>query len=155
MRTTIQSAFFVLTLIYSESILANFDAPTFKDCQATVTTSRKIANLKLTTHESRQYASILRHLADKPVNFAGHYILALWGCGAGCVMGGAIDIKSGNVAMLPFTVTNWPLDIMIPLSFKKDSCLLVVQGSRNEKGQGIYYYKFERNRFNLIKSVDE
>jgi hypothetical protein len=144
-------------MTYASSVLAGSDVPAFEDCQIAVTTFQKKAHLKLklSTHESLQYASMLRTSAKQPVNFAGHYILASWGCGVSCIMGGAIDIKSGHVAMLPFTVTNWPLNITEPLSYKKDSCLLVVHGSRDEKDQGIYYYRFEDDKFNFIKATNE
>lgn len=153
MRTAIQSTCLVLAL-YSGSTLAGSDAPTFEDCPATVSTLQKAVHVKLLNVESRRYAAQLRYAAKQPINFAGHYILASWGCGAGCVMGGAIDVKNGNVTMLPFTVSDWPLEVTEPLSFKKDSCLLVAQGSRNEKGHGIYYYRFSGNKFALVKSVN-
>jgi len=35
------------------------------------------------------------------VNFAGHYILTVWGCGTGCLDGGIVDAKSGDVFWLP------------------------------------------------------
>jgi len=118
-----------------------------------IATLKKPVNLKLSTAERRRYVSMLRYYAKQPINFAGHYILALWGCGAGCVMGGVIDAMNGHVVMLPFTVSDWPLDVIEPLSFKKDSCLLVVRGSRNEDGHGIYYYRFNSNKFDLLKFI--
>ena len=154
MRTAIQSVCLVLA-IYSSPLLAGSDTPAFEDYQVAVATSQKASNLKLSTKESRRYASQLRYAAKQSMNFAGHYILASWGCGAGCVMGGVIDVKSGHVVMLPFTVSDWPLDVTEPLSFKKDSRLLVVQGSRNEQNPGTYYYRFDGNKFSLLKSIDK
>ena len=140
--------------LYANPILANSAIPAFKECHTPVTAPKRTVNVRLSTAESRRYASDIKYAAKQPVNFAGHYILASWGCGAGCVMGGAIDAISGNIVMLPFTVSDWPLDITEPLAFKKDSCLLVVHGSRNEEGHGIYYYRFIKNKFELFKSVD-
>ena len=60
--------------------------------------------------------------------------LASWGCGASCVMGAAIDAKTGVVTHLRFTISNWPLDVTEPLGYKPASSLLIVRGSRNEKG---------------------
>lgn len=143
----------VALIICSSPISADSGVPSFKDCQAAVFSSQKPVHVKLSTAESRRYASQLRYAARGSANFAGHYIFASWGCGAGCVMGGAIDARNGSVAMLPFTVSDWPLDVTEPLSFKRDSCLLVIQGSRNEQGHGTYYYKFEGNRFELLKAI--
>ncbi|KQO24569.1 hypothetical protein ASF16_23060 [Acidovorax sp. Leaf78] len=69
-------------------------------------------------------------------------------------MGGAIDTVTGRVVMLPFTVSNWPLQVVEPLAFQKDSALLVIQGSRNEQGSGIHYYQFDGSQFKLLKTVN-
>src|SRR2546423_8261349 len=39
----------------------------------------------------------LREGAKEGVNFAGHYTLVEWGCGAGCLDVGIIDVKTGTV----------------------------------------------------------
>jgi hypothetical protein len=108
----------------------------------------------LTSAETRRYATQLREAQKHPVDFAGHFVLATWGCRAGCVMGAAIDAKTGAVAMLPFTVSDWPLDVTDPLSYRKDSSLLVIRGSRNEKGSGTYYYHFDGRKFRLVKAIE-
>jgi hypothetical protein len=154
MRTATQLICLALA-IYSAPILADAGTPSFEDCQVAVSTPQKPVHVKLSTAESRRFASRLRDAARQPINFAGQYVLASWGCGAGCVMGGAVDTKSGNVVMLPFTISDWPLEVTEPLSFRKDSCLLVAQGSRNEQGHGTYYYKFNGRQFDLVKAVDK
>ena len=70
-------------------------------------------------------------------------------------MGGVVNAQNGVVNMLPFSVSDWPLNVTEPLSFRKDSCLLVVRGSRNEQGHGTYYYKFKGNGFELLKAESE
>lgn len=153
MRKTIQSVCIAL-IGYSGPILANSGTPTFNECSITVSTVQKRGHLKFPTIESRRYASQLKLAARQPVNFSGHYVLATWGCGSGCVMGAAIDARTGWVTMLPFTVSDWPLDVAEPISFRKNSCLLIVQGSRNEQGHGTYYYRFSGRRFDLDKAVE-
>ncbi|WP_157763738.1 hypothetical protein [Paraburkholderia aromaticivorans] len=99
---------------------------------------------------------MIRDAASQRVNFAGHYVLATWGCGSGCVTAAAIDSKSGRVSSLPFTVSNWPMDVTAPLSYRTNSCLLVVRGSRNEStDRGTYYYAFDGKAFTLLKSKNE
>jgi len=109
--------------------------------------SGKPARLQLADARSQEYAAILRKFARQKPNFAGHFVLATWGCGAGCVMGAAIDIETGAVAWLPFTVCCWNAEVKEPLVFKARSRLLEVNGSRNEQGAGVHYYLFDRGRF--------
>ncbi len=104
--------------------------------------------------QSRRYRSAIEDAARGPIDFAGHYILAQWGCGAGCVMAAAVDTKSGHVTSLPFTVSDWPLDVTEPLMYRANSCMVVVRGSRNEsKEHGTYYYAFDGKAFHLRAAV--
>ena len=92
------------------------------------------------------YRTRLRRGAEDPVNYAGHYVLAVWGCGADCVMGAAIDVRSGRVHWLPGTVccgfTDGPGHPDIePVRFQRDSRLLVLTGLRDEReGDGGEHY---------------
>ncbi|VVD30291.1 conserved protein of unknown function [Paraburkholderia dioscoreae] len=71
-------------------------------------------------------------------------------------MAAAIDAKSGRVTSLPFTVFDWPIDVTEPLSYRADSCLLGVHGSRNESTErGTYYYAFDGKTFRLRTSANE
>lgn len=38
---------------------------------------------------------------DGTINFAGSYIVEIWGCGTGCISGAMIDKKTGQVYGLP------------------------------------------------------
>ncbi|WP_157696075.1 hypothetical protein [Caballeronia temeraria] len=126
--------------------------PRFAEYPSAVEMARKPVKPRLTTNETRRYATQLSDAARHGVNFAGHFILAEWGCGAGCVMAAAIDARTGKVVMLPFTVSDWPLDIAEPLAYRKDSRLLIVRGSRDERGRGTYYYRFDGAAFQLIEA---
>ena len=71
-------------------------------------------------------------------------------------MAAAVDAKSGHVTSLPFTVSDWPLDVTEPLSYRANSCLLVVRGSRNESAEhGVYYYAFDGKAFQLRASTTD
>ncbi|SFE03135.1 hypothetical protein [Paracidovorax konjaci] len=132
---------------------ADTSTPAFADCPVAVSPPARRAPVDLANAESRAYATQLRRAAKEPVNFAGHYVLASWGCGAGCVTGGVIDARTGSVTLLPFTVSDWPLDVTEPLAFRKNSCILVVQGSRNETGGGTHFYAFRQGEFQWLKSL--
>ena len=131
------------------------ETPRFEDFVAAVEKVEHPAALRLSDARSRHYKSQLGEAADHDVNFAGHYVLASWGCGASCVMSAAVDVKTGAVAWLPFTLCCWPLEIEEPLEFKPDSRLLIVHGSRNEKGGGTYFYRFDGTRFRLVKAEEK
>ena len=96
---------------------------------------------------SRRYRTDLQEAATGPVNFAGHYVLASIGCGAGCVQVAAIDAGAGSVTWLPPTVCCWPMAMTEPLEYRRDSRLLIVHGALNEKVSGSYAFVFNGRRF--------
>ncbi|RAR58426.1 hypothetical protein C7401_113161 [Paraburkholderia unamae] len=130
--------------------------PTFEDCPATVETKHATPRIAFADASARRFQTVIRDAAKGPVNFAGHYILTTWGCGSGCVMAAVIDVKTGRTTSLPFTVSDWPLNVTEPLDFHANSCLLVVRGSRNESAEhGTYYYTFDGKAFRLRASTIE
>lgn len=99
------------------------------------------------------------------VNFAGHYVVAGWGCGTGCISGAIIEARTGDVY--------WPeqfnaLSVWYgeseyenePVKYRKNSRLLVLVGSPGvkdgspEKPAGEYYYEWKGNRLRLIKYIE-
>jgi hypothetical protein len=134
-------------------------APDFADFPAIDRFDGKPAPVKLLTPQARKYRSMLRDSAKDGVNFAGHYTVGQWGCGGGCVQFAIIDAKTGDVFFPPFYVSivagpeEKMDDIPEPLQFKPNSNLLIVTGARNEKGGGVYYYKWDNNRLSLISST--
>lgn len=99
-------------------------------------------------------------MGQKP-DFAGHYVLASWGCGAECVMGAAVDVRTGAVIWLPGSLCCWysdeqatPDDVE-PLRFRLDSRLLVLTGRRNERDGdgGTHFFAIEDGRFVHLRDV--
>jgi hypothetical protein len=133
--------------------------PDFADFPAGDRFDGKPAALKILTPQARKYRSMLRDSVKDGVNFAGHYIVGQWGCGGGCVQFAIIDAKTGDVFFPAFYVSvvagaEEKMDeIPEPLQFKPDSKLLIVTGARNEKGGGVYYYKWDNNRLTLVSSA--
>lgn len=126
--------------------------PRFSDFTVPVVRTRHKATVQISGLRSHQYAAMLRDAVTKPENFAGHYILDTFGCGASCVVSAAIDKRTGVVTWLPFTVCCWSLDRQEPLDFKLTSKLLVVHGRRDEKGGiGPHYFSFNGRRFSLVR----
>jgi hypothetical protein len=137
----------LLSVANAQSVATAFD-----DYPVAITAIKKITPVKITDLKSKQYASMLKEASKHQPNFANHYILTSFGCGASCIMTAVINTKNGKVIWLPFTVCCWDLDVLAPLEFKRNSNLLIVKGSRDEIGQGTYYYIFENEEFKLLKS---
>ena len=140
----------VLGISYSYADIA---APRFEDFPAR-SYRGKVAPIKIVTAKDRQFKSRLRELSGQKPNFAGHYTLAMWGCGASCVTTVAIDAESGRTVWLPFTVCCWDVDVDEPIRFRPDSRLIEIRGSRNESGGGTYYYTLNDDGFTLIKAIE-
>ena len=49
------------------------------------------------TAEARRFRTMIREAAAKGPNFAGHFTVAEWGCGAGCVSVAIIDAATGSI----------------------------------------------------------
>ncbi|MEN3328644.1 MAG: hypothetical protein V7638_3451 [Acidobacteriota bacterium] len=111
------------------------------------------------TREDRSYRTRLTEAAQETPNFAPHYILTAWGCGAGCLMGAVIDANTGKVYWFPHTICCWneiQRDNKFSLiEFRINSRLVVFSGVRNEAegDQGTHFYEFDGNRFKFIRSV--
>ena len=129
-------------------------APRFEDFPVKEQISGPTAPLALTRKDT-EFRTQLRDAAREKPNFAGHYVLTYWGCGAGCVMGAAIDARTGRVAWLPSTICCWPVEVEDPLAFRHDSTLVAMTGLRNEKegDQGTHYYRIEGLRFVHVRDV--
>lgn len=115
----------------------------------------KTAPPLIRTADERQFRTRLRYAGREKANFAGHYVLTTWGCGAACVTGALIDAKTGKVYWLPFTICCWPLEVENPLSYRLDSSLIVFTGSRGEQGGGVYYYKFDGRQFVPLRAIEK
>jgi hypothetical protein len=118
--------------------------------------------------EAWRYRTRLREWSRAKVNFAGHYILATWGCGTGCVQIMIIDAKSGRVFHPKGIRTNVSVNVHDELlrggaswhgegsvQFEPDSELLVLIGSPEEEiaRRGISYYVWHDDQLRLIRHV--
>ena len=106
----------------------------------------------LATRQDKEFQTQLRRGAQGEPNFAGHYRMVTFGCGASCVMGAIINAQNGKVLWLPFTVCCGSDASARPVDFRPDSALIVINGMRNEKGDGTHYYVLKQDRLTLIDS---
>jgi hypothetical protein len=129
----------------------------FKDFPATGSYKGKNAPLVLQRRD-REFRTRLREAAAEKPNFANHYILTAWGCGAECLMGAAIDANSGHVYWLPHTICCWGAEVddsFRPIEYRLDSKLIIFSGERDEKDgdSGTHVYKFDHGKFIQLESI--
>ena len=138
--------------------------PRFEDYPVQVFKGR-MAALKLSGSEARNFRTRLREGAQQGVNFAGHYTIVQWGCGTACLQVAFIDAKTGAVffprELNGFGVWFWGEKDYDAVQFKPDSRLLVVSGFPASEGEGdepksgLYYYEWTGTRLRLVKLVEK
>jgi len=58
----------------------------------------KLSNPDFSTNPgAKRFITRIKSACEKGVNFAGHYTLAIWGCGSGCQSGVVVDRKTGEI----------------------------------------------------------
>ena len=91
---------------------------------------------------------MIRLGAKQPVEFAGHYTVPQWGCGAGCSMFAVVDSITGHVYDPPFAASELPGDweeeqgdhIPERMEFRPGSRLMKINACANERDCGFYDY---------------
>jgi hypothetical protein len=94
----------------------------------------------LSSPEARRFRSVLRGGAAAGPNFAGHFTIVVWGCGASCTSAVIVDARTGRVIVPPLLQAISAVhvaDVAGPdgfnsLRFRLDSRLLVVLGAPGE-----------------------
>jgi hypothetical protein len=129
-------------------------APRFEDYPVAKIFRGKPRAPVLSTREARDFRTQLRHQAAKGPNFAGHFTVVQWGCGAGCATVAIIDANTGNVEeFAPLTFEDAWRDgrIICPhgSGFEITSELFILQGDVNGK-VGTHYFRWHNRRFSLL-----
>jgi len=147
------------------------DAPRFNDYPADPYSGPNAAPDVLRDPRSRMYRTQLRGWAKEKPNFAGHYILATWGCGTGCTQIAVIDALTGKVFHPSGARTNSVVDVhdellieedpsprradFGALRYRVDSRLLVLIGTPENRveNRGISYFVWENDRLRKVRFV--
>jgi hypothetical protein len=147
------------------------DAPQFADYPAKPYFGPNAAPDLRSEPRSRQYRTVLKSWAGEKPNFAGHYILATWNCGASCVEIAIIDAITGKVFHPAGARSNFVFGVdedlleevsMNPrrndfgsLHYRADSRLLMLVGNpnRSAKDRGISWFVWEGNDLKRIRIV--
>jgi hypothetical protein len=150
--------------------LSDNRAPTFAAYR--VMSPKIVENPKLDFNSNaiaKRYRAVLRQEIARGPNFAGHYRVAVWGCGMSCTMFAVINLNTGRVItpeQFSHTIGLWfgvdnqslfpesPADYNL-LAFTKDSRLLVVLGDldEDESREGAFYFVLDHERLRLIHST--
>jgi hypothetical protein len=147
--------------IYSQSP----PIPSFAQFPAAPIFKGKPALPVLKTPNQRRFRTMIREGAAKGPNFAGHYTIADWGCGAGCVSIAVIEAKDGAVYDGPFQVLSWAMykyegqypsntPEFVPLDFHTESRLLIARGCPEEDNCASYFYEWVSPKFKLIRKME-
>ena len=140
------------------SLLAAGPLPTFDQFKVTGKFTGKPAAPVLRTRTHQEFRTAIREAVAKGPDFAGHYTIAEWGCGAGCVSMAVVDNATGRILDAPFSVLAYDVSRSYEggeeqLEHHADSSLLIARGCPEEKNCGTYYYEWADNRFKLLRKT--
>jgi hypothetical protein len=139
--------------------------PSFVDFPATDVFHGKPVPPILTTPADRLFRTRIREGAKKGPNFAGHYTIAVWGCGSLCTSMVVVNANTGKVFPGPFDILGhfWigyylgdTTDKDAPyLDYRLTSNLLVVRGCPEDADEkcATYFYKWTNRGFRLLTSI--
>lgn len=130
-----------------------FAGPSFEDYPTGTLFSGRPAKIDLSVPANKQFRTRLTEGARLPPNFASAWRLVVWGCGTSCVTGAAVNLPTGRVVFLPFTVC-CSQGTAPPLRFQPSSRLLVVNGILNEEGSDGERY-FALNADGFAPAIDD
>lgn len=135
--------------------------PTFERYAAKIEAVKNV-KVNLKSHKNaNMFRTNLRNAAKEGVNFAGHYIVANWGCGTNCSQSAIIDARTGQVFFpdelegAGFGFCELPDDAE-PIAYQAGSRLLILNGFKggdlNSENApcGVYYLEWTGKSFKQI-----
>lgn len=151
----------------SANDLLDAAAPRFDQYAVRIPQSTSAARLDLHSNPvARMYRTVLRREVNKGANFAGHYRVAIWGCGSSCAQFAVVNLNTGQV------ITARGIDNVSGLHlsndadhflsdadfhggsfrFRQDSRLLVLLGAINEDDsqEGATYLVLRNEKLMLV-----
>jgi len=142
--------------------------PKFSDYLVTRIWQGKAVEATITNAAEKHYRTRFQEAAKKSPNFAGRYHVVLWGCGSECIMGGIVDLKTGQVFLPPLVETieeqrNFSIcqSAYAPsrLEFRKNSRLMIVHCGLNfvmrlnENVPDAQYFVWDSKQFRLLRRL--
>jgi len=106
----------------------------------------------ISSREAEEFRTVISREGRKKPNFAGHYRVAIWGCGTDCRSFAIIDRLTGEVYMLPSA--GYIVGVMESeeprIDFRADSRLFVISGTLDEKLEGKFFYEWTGKELRLL-----
>ena len=161
------TATLLLILSVQTTFFAQKQAPPRFESYSADVYAGKPAPLNLRSHRmARMFRTRIREqLQEEGINFAGHYTIAVMGCGTGCSTTAIVDARNGR-AYFPQVLDGWsvgpgtwPDEGEDVRTFRTNSRLLKVigsprRGAYEEWGPpGIYYYEWKNNQLRQVHFV--
>lgn len=108
--------------------------------------------------DTYQFRTRIRYAAKQKRNFSGEFVLTAWGCGASCLIAVAINVRTGAVYDVPFTICCWQNgEDVKAIDFRLNSRLIIFSGVRNESekdsSDDMHYYEFRNGNFRFLKTI--
>jgi len=108
------------------------------------------------------FRTAITDAARKGPNFAGHYTVAEWDCGADCISLAVVDEPTGKVFSAPFdTLTtpfaegtaDEPAHEFQGAVYQLKSRLFIADGCPEDKRCATYYYEWKDEKFKMLRMV--
>jgi hypothetical protein len=148
-------------------------APRFEDYPAAKVAIAHPPPVDVSGKDAREFRTRLREAAKRGADFAGHYTIASWGCGTGCLGWAVIDQKTGKVTFADgmTILDNFHVDFERDdavearakvlratynfgvMLYRADSSLFIRMGAPNEDTarDGVAYYRWTGTAFVPLK----
>jgi len=97
----------------------------------------------------RQFRTQIRDGLADGVNFARHYTVVQFGCGAGCVTGFIVDDRNGRVYDAP---RGGEANMYLTLQYQKDSRLMVAQWADDKNTCNLEFLEWDEGKTKVISS---
>lgn len=145
----------------AEPVTKNSDVPKFKDYPVDTVYTGEHHPLVLNKFGKLFKTRLSEAIKNEKPNFAGHYIVTGWGCGASCYSSAVIDVATGIAYPFPVTAISsvYPLKPEFANEDGKEtiyhlnSSLLVLAGNLGDVEDTTQFYNFKDGEFVLLKSL--
>lgn len=103
-----------------------------------------------------RFRTVIENGARKGPNFAGHYTVVTWGCGAACASFAIVDAQDGKVWQPPYPTVGFQdaegFFQHTGLYYQVNSSLFVLQGCPDGKDCAEHYYRWTGDDLEAIES---
>jgi hypothetical protein len=142
-------------------------APKFSDFPAKTMFKGKPAPVRIKGKKASMFRSTLRDGAKNGADFAGHYTVVVWGCGADSFSLAVVDAHDGKVYFPPFNCTTFAggYDALSidgkeadNPAYRQNSNLLIFAGAEDKpslkpEDRSVQFWVFQDGHFKLVYSI--